>query len=121
MKIKTDFVTNSSSTSFMITMRSDIADLAKFVDKLNGHFELLCGKDVESGEMESPPTISIDNLQQTSQDVFMLEGAVPYYKGYGDLPKHIQYLLLENMNDPERLSKIGIKNLDIKIIDKNAK
>ena len=120
MKIKTDFVTNSSSTSFIITIESDKRDRQQLLNDLNERFEELCGEDVKDGLSDQPPFYEINSLRQISDNMFALEGVVPYFSGYDDLPKHIRDFVLDHMSDPESLNKHGIKTLDFKIIDKNT-
>jgi hypothetical protein len=120
MKIKTDFVTNSSSTSFIIPITTDLNDRLDLLKKLNAYFEQRYGEDVYSEELDSPPQIDINSLQQKSENVFVLEGVVPYYKGYDDLPEHIRDLVLDYKSNPSRLSAFGIKKLELQIIDKNV-
>ena len=120
MKIKTDFVTNSSSTAFIITIESDLSDRLQLLNNLNERFEQLSREDAHSGESDSPPLIDINSLQQISDNIFALEGVVPYFSGYDDLPKHIRDLVLDHVNDPESLNKYGIKTLNFKIIDNNT-
>ena len=120
MKIKNDFVTNSSSTSFIITIESDKSERQQLLNELNERFEELCGRDVQDGQSDQPPSFDINSLRQISDNMFALEGVVPYFSGYDDLPKHIRDLVLDHVNNPEGLNKHGIKTLDFKIIDNNT-
>lgn len=119
MKIKQDFVTNSSSTSFIITMDSDINDKNLFVKKLNKCFEDVIRKNGSPDDLDSLPLINSDDVEIASPCVYVLEGYVPYFNGYDDLPTHIRDLVLDYMNDRSRFSKFGIKNLTFETKDKN--
>ena len=119
MKIKTDFVTNSSSTSFIVSMQSDLVDKVEFVKKLNECFEEIGQK---SGWQEDPdpkPSIDVDDVEKVSSNLFVMEGDVPYFSSYDDLPKHIRNLVLDYMTDHNSLTKFGIKKLEFEIKDKN--
>ena len=119
MKIKSDFVTNSSSTSFIIAMESDFVDKVEFVKKLNECLEEI---DQKSGWQEQPdpqPSVDVDDVEKVSSNLFVMEGVVPYFSSYDNLPKHIRNLVLDYMNDHDSLAKFGIKNLEFEIKDKN--
>ena len=58
-------------------------------------------------------------IKHVSSNLFVMEGYVPYFSNYDDLPKHIRDLVLDYMNDHNSLAKFGIKNLKFEIKDKN--
>ena len=119
MKIKTDFVTNSSSTCFIISMESDLVDKVEFVKKLNDCFEEIGQK---NGWQEGPDpklSVDVDDVEKVSSNLFVMEGDVPYFSSYDDLPKHIRNLVLDYMTDHNSLTKFGIKKLEFEIKDKN--
>lgn len=119
MKIKTDFVTNSSSSCFILTLKSQTNDRAELIRRLSAYLEQRHGGDADSEESDSPLQADLQNLQQRSANEFVLEGAIPYYRDYDDLPKPIRNLVLDQTADPEGLDQAGIEIIDFAIIDKN--
>jgi hypothetical protein len=101
-------------------MDSDINDKTVFVKKLNECFEDLIKKNGCHEDFDSLPLIDADDVEKASPNVFVLEGYVPYFNGYDDLPKYIRDLVLDYMNDRSKFSKFGIKNLTFETKDKNV-
>lgn len=119
MKIKTDFVTNSSSTSFILTMKSDVLEKVEFVKRLNECFADLENRDGWQEDVDPPHSVDVDDVEMVAPDIFILEGGVPYFSSYDDLPKHIRNLILDYANDNNSLAQFGITNLEFEIKDKN--
>jgi hypothetical protein len=103
----------------MITMDTDIDDKKLFVKKLNECLkELLTKGDIQDSQ-DLIPIIDIDDVINASPNVFVLEGYVPYFDSYEDLPRHIRDLVLDFLNNGSRFAKFGIKNLAFQTSNKN--
>jgi len=120
MKIKADFVTNSSSSSFILILKSQTNDRAEIIRRLSEYLEQRHGDDADSEESGSLLQADLQNLQQSSANEFVLEGAIPYYRDYDDLPKPIRDLVLDQTTDPKGLDQAGIEIIGFSIIDRNS-
>ena len=120
MKIKRDFVTNSSSTSFMIACESDAGGKDDFIDKFNGMLKDYIKKKAWEEEFQEPPLLTSDRVTSIKPGVFIIKDFVPIYSNEQDTPQYIQKLFLDNDPDAGKLlEQAGIKLIDVKEKDLN--
>ncbi len=120
MKIKRDFITNSSSTSFIIACKSEASDKDDFIDKFNGMLKDYIKKREWDEEFKEPPLLTSDRVTAPRQGVFVIQDFVPVYSNDQDTPQYIQELFLDNDSDIGKLfEQAGIKLIDVKAKDLN--
>ena len=120
MKIKKDFVTNSSSTSFMITCKSEASGKDEFIDKYNGMLKDYIKKRKWDEEFQEPPMLTSDRVTSLGQGVFMVHDFVPLFSNERDTPQYIQELFLESDYDfGKLLEQAGIKLMTMEKKDRN--
>ena len=91
MKVKKDFVTNSSSTSFIVTCKADTSEKDEFIDKFNQFLEKYKENRTWDDDFQEPPLLRIDMVNQIEPGVFAIRDLVAIYGGEEDIP---QYILL---------------------------
>ena len=120
MKIKRDFVTNSSSTSFMITCKYEASGKDEFIEKFNRLLkDYIKDKDFDE-EFQEPPLLTSDMVDQTGSGEFTIRDFVPIYCGKGDTPQYIQEFFLNQSSAAYKSLEIaGIKFTKAEIKDLN--
>lgn len=109
MKIKQDFVTNSSSTSFIMRCKSDAKSKADFIYAYNewrSEYIKMRGWDKEFRE---PPLLTSDMVTAIEDGIFVITDFVPLYSGKEqDTPKYIRDLFNNESTANKLLKKAGI-------------
>jgi hypothetical protein len=116
MKIKMDFVTNSSSTSFIVAVHSDSNAIEEFVEKINQYMLDYIDKNNWKDDFEPPNLLTPEEVMMVSPGVFHIRGYIAYYGGDDDIPQYLEDLRNENGNT---LSKYGIKTITFETKDLN--
>jgi hypothetical protein len=120
MKIKKDFVTNSSSTSFIITCEVGAMGKDEFIDKINRCLENYIKERAWDEEFQEPPLLKSDMVNPAGSGVFIIKDFVPIYCGEEDMPQYIKELFLDKDSDAGRLLKnSGINPIRMEIKDLN--
>jgi hypothetical protein len=120
MKIKTDFVTNSSSASFILTITTlQNLDINKFRDLFN-EFILKYEREYKhSSPRNDEKTIfrfwDPKELKQIELNKFELEDFTSMYNGVDDIPHYMKFLLLTKETDNYSLECLGFGNVELKI------
>ena len=102
MKIKTDFVTNSSSASFELYITSDITSVNEFIKVIQALLEY----DISREQM--PDGNSIKKLME---GVFTFEEYTSMYNGISDIPAYMRTLLLKDLLEKDVLYNKGISQV----------
>lgn len=109
MKIKSDFVTNSSSTSFIISCKSDATDKDAFIDNYNRMLKKYIQDNEWDENFQKPPLLRSDMVKQISPGVFEIRDYVAIYGGDLDIPQYIQEFFLDEESDAYKdLASVGI-------------
>ena len=116
MKIKTDFVTNSSSSSFVIIAKSDTDDPEVFIQKFNQYLQDHIEDNNWKDDFEPPPLLTLDRIKKLGPNQFHIEDYVPFYSSEDDTPQYIVDLLKADHRD---LSKYGLKHVSLETKDHN--
>lgn len=108
MKIKRDFVTNSSSTSFIIRCKSDAKMKDDFIEAYNGWRNQYIKKEGWKEEFQEPPMLTSDMVTSIGNGIFMITDFVPLHSGKRDTPQYIQDLSDKESWASELLEQRGI-------------
>ena len=122
MKIKRDFVTNSSSTSFILCVESDIDNILEFVNKYNMLLNEISDKNSWKDDYELPPVLFTDRVKKGELNTYLIEDYLPFYETEDDLPQYIKELVDERNSaiDAHRSEKYRINRISIETKDRNA-
>jgi hypothetical protein len=118
MKIKTDFVTNSSSTSFVFLIQPTTKDLKSFLDKFNQFIREYSAKNSWRDDFETPPLVAPESIQADAEGNLMVREFLPFYTDNEDLPGYIRDLIALAETGAD-LSMYGIKKLSFRVQDAN--
>ena len=116
MKIKSDFVTNSSSTSFIITVESDTDDQNEFIKKFNQFLKSYIAANNWQDNFVPPDLIDHGRIKKMGTNTFVVTDFVPAHWSDQATPSYIK--ALENTN-PTELLECGIKKVTVKEKDLN--
>jgi hypothetical protein len=120
MKIKSDFVTNSSSTSFIITCEAEAGGKDDFIDKYNRMLKDYIKDKDWNEEFQEPPMLTSDRVTSIGQGVFIITDFAPIYSNDLDTPQYIQELFIDPDPDAGKLlEQAGIKLMKIEMKDLN--
>lgn len=99
MKIKRGFVTNSSSTSFLLTCLSHAEGKDEFICKFNSFLDDYIRKNKWRDNFQEPPKLSIDMVEQTDAGTFIIKDFIPIFRGEASIPQYIKELFIEKTGD----------------------
>jgi len=120
MKIKQDFVTNSSSTSFILTFKSEAKGEKEFIDKFNCVLEDYIKDNAWNEEFQAPPLLTSEKVKQTGQGTFVINDYLPMDKGAEDISQSIKDIFISNNSDAcKKLDSAGIRATTVEIKDFN--
>jgi len=125
MRCKYDFITNSSSASFILYIESTISDFKKFKEEFNNHvmcesedfgagsnYHVLKNRDFSFGGDFKFPKIS-----QLSNNTFKVEAITCMFNGFEDLPSYMIDLLIKNSMVGEKELPPFIKSVKFEVGD----
>jgi hypothetical protein len=118
MKIKRDFVTNSSSTSFIVRCESDAKAKDDFIDRYNGWRKNYIEERRWHPEFEEPPLLTSD-MTSVGDGEFIITDFLPYYLNEQDAPQYIKELRDKDSVASKLLAKAGIKLMTVEMKDRN--
>lgn len=108
MKIKRDFVTNSSSTSFIMRCESNAKTKADFIYAYNEWRSEYIKKKGWDKEFREPPLLENDMVTDIGGGIFAIRDFVPLYSGEKDTPQYIRDLFNDESTASKLLKKAGI-------------
>ncbi|MCK9227216.1 MAG: hypothetical protein M0P30_05395 [Syntrophorhabdaceae bacterium] len=109
MKIKRDFVTNSSSTSFIMQFKSGANSKADFIYAYNEWRSEYIKKEGWKNEFQEPSLLTSDMVTAIGDGIFVITDFVPLYSGKEqDTPKYIRDLFDKTSIACVLLGKAGI-------------
>jgi len=114
MKIKIDYVTNSSSASFLLYIESTARDEEEFIESFNKFLEDYNEENRWKKNHRNVSFINPKEIRQISSGVFIVEDWITMYNDYDDIPNYIKYLILRHIID-NNLIQYGIKDLKFEI------
>jgi len=108
MKIKNDYITNSSSASFILYITSTIQDLGEFKKFL---YEYIIKELKWDGAGSQYPEDHQPNIFEISTGVYKVEEYVCMFNGYGDIPSWMVDIMIrqsfiggeDRINDPHQV------------------
>ncbi len=109
MKVKGDFVTNSSSASFIMTFSADM-NYEEFAEAF--------GSFLENFAEQSETNIRFwdgSNIKQIAPNIFQIEEWTSMYNYLDDIPKYMQWILIDNGVNGDELSSHNIKMTNFEI------
>jgi hypothetical protein len=119
MKNKLDFVTNSSSASICLLIKTSCKNIEDFREKFNEYIE-----QYKSGEWGSPVPIHFwdgSKVTKTSDGWFQVEDYTSMFNyATDDIPHYMQALYLSWLVDPKNVKiQLGFEKLRIKVNDEH--
>jgi len=119
MKIKQDFVTNSSSTSFIVCSKNISKDIIDFINKVNLVQNEFIKDEGWRENFETPPKITSEMLKQEGQEV-TIEILSPIFSDEEKMPQYIKELFInKDSKYYKKLCSLGIEPGEIKIKNYN--
>ena len=106
MKIKRSFVTNSSSTSFILTFEANEKMKDEFINKVNSLFNDYIEKNDFKDDFQEPPLLTNDNVEEIDPGVFVIKDFTPIYCGEHHKPQYIK----DMFNKDSRMYELLIEN-----------
>jgi len=116
MKIKRDFVTNSSSASFILFIESTTSDLEEFEELFQKFMQFFLDhmdgrKDVH---FWNPASIERVDVEHAGANVFMVKDSISMFNNQYDVPRYMRWLIMEHAIYGE-MPQYGIKTLKLKV------
>jgi len=111
MKIKLDYITNSSSASFYLYFTYKNDDLVEFKESLNSIFKSVIDEDPDVIIRFYNPREVVNRL---SKNVFYIIDGTSMFNDSTSIPKYMQRILV-NSFIPEYLKKFGISKIEFEI------
>ena len=112
MKIKNDFVTNSSSASFIMIFEASFESVEYFKDAFNdflNYYKRRTGDELRFWDGS--------NITEISDGVFQVTDWTSMYNDACDIPKYMQYIIVDNVASKHsdlECRGIKFKSFDIK-------
>ena len=120
MKIKRDFVTNSSSTSFIVTVKAGTSDEGELIDKFNSFREDYIKDRDWDDDFQAPAALTTDMVKQIEPGVFTIQDFTPHFGRTEDMPGYtLELFFNENSEARKALKDIGIEVVTAEIKDLN--
>ena len=116
MKLKSDFVTNSSSASFILFIEATTTDLEEFRELFQKFMQFFL--DYMDGRKDvhfwNPASIERVEVEHAAANVFMVTDSVSMFNDQNDLPRYMRWLLIEHaLRGP--IPQYGIQSLKLKV------
>jgi len=112
VKIKIDFITNSSSASIFLLVESITDDLEEFKKKFNEYIDTY--KERYKGcivHFWDP-----NNIEQQTPHLFIVEHYTSMFNYVTDIPHYMQVLILESMIEPTYLREsFGFNGVKVRV------
>lgn len=106
MKLKNDFVTNSSSTSFIMYVRTKDKTMEDFLNRFKDCVHRVSYHDCDNAEFE-----------EIADGVFSITDWTSMYNNIGDTPEYMKDILVAWYTDRGQLYECGITSVTFKKVD----
>lgn len=119
MKIKQDFVTNSSSTSFIIKCVSDAEGEKELTDNFNTFWKGYVESRAWDDGFQALAELTIDMVKQTGKRQFTIHDYLSFFGGRTEnMPGYVKELFFdENSEARKALKEIGIEIVSVETKD----
>lgn len=112
MKIKSDFVTNSSSTSFILHCTAVGKD--ELINQVNSILNDYIKAREWDDEFKAPPMLTSEKVNQTESGQFIISDKI--YLNVKDIPQWVKDFFINNESDAcKKLESAGIKLINVEI------
>lgn len=119
MKFKTDFVTNSSSASFILYFASTDKNLDSFQDSFNRYLEEYIQEYKYTEESSDLRFYNPQTVEEKEESIFKITESTSMYNNYGDIPHYMRTILLDSkIRQKELLEAFGFKSIWIEVIER---
>ncbi len=119
MKIKGDFVTNSSSTSFILRVTAETQDLTEFVAKFNAYLQDYVENNSWRDGFEPPQRLTKEVVKKVGDNVFAIKDFIAIYNDEEDIPAYFAEVL-RRLDEHEGMREYGISKVSYEMRDRNA-
>ena len=122
MKIKHDFVTNSSSASYLLYIDSNTNDLEEFTEQFEKYLKEIRSEydwdswDSSADEYEQPKFYQPKGIENVGGTVFLVTEWTSMYNYTNDIPTYMAALLVKSF-DAGELERWGFKGVKFKIVN----
>jgi hypothetical protein len=110
MIISWDFVTNSSSTSFIVVSPASSITIQSLVEAVNRYIKEYNSKNSWKDDFEPAPLLDQESVRELKDGSLAIEDYIPFYGDPEDMPEYLRNL---------DLSAYGIEGAKILVRDKN--
>lgn len=119
MKFKADFVTNSSSASFVLYFASTDKNLDSFRDNFNRYLEEYLQQYKYAEESSVLRFYNPGMIEEVEEGIFKITESTSMYNNYESIPHYIRTILLDSKIRRKELSEVfGFKSIWIEVIDR---
>ena len=118
MKLKADFVTNSSSASFVLYIASTCKGLDSFRDSFNRYLEeYLSRYDCSKVHRSTLRFYNPQSIEEIEDGIFKIIEGTSMYNTYEDIPHYMRTILLDSKirKSSEMLDLFGFKTIWMEI------
>ena len=110
MKIKSDFVTNSSSTSFIIVCEADAQNIIDFADMFNRALAQYIKDNGWNENIQMPPMLTNEKVKQTEPGIFVITECIPIDNSTGGMLQFVQDVFIDNGSEAsKKFNSSGIR------------
>lgn len=119
MKFKADFVTNSSSASFILYFASTYKNLDSFQDSFNRYLEEYTQRYKYTKECSTLRFYNPKMIEEVEEGIFKITEGTSMYNNYGDIPHYMRTVLIDSKIRQKELSEtFGFKSIWIEVIER---
>ena len=113
MKIKTDYVTNSSSASYLLYIESKSDSLQDFIDSFERYMDAYIKYDYH----ENPPRFfNPRDITQISSNTFLITEWTVMHNDFHDIPQYMHDLIFTLLTEQKQLeSDYGFKSFRFEV------
>lgn len=115
MKIKTDYVTNSSSASYLLYIKSEYDDLEDFKKSFNKYMDDYIK--YNHSDEDPPRFFNPRDVSQISSNTFLIVDWNSMYNDFHDVPRYMLDLILNFVVEKETLrSNYKFKSFTFRVV-----
>lgn len=115
MKLKNDFITNSSSASFILKVKTEgEMNLEEFKTLFNECIEAIKKSEIIKVRFWNGSDITGD---ENDSSIFYIEDWISMYNGHTDIPGYMKLLCVESLHEGSWLEKYCFKVVSLRTID----
>ena len=120
MKINLGPITNSSSASYLLSVKGEAGDKESFISRFNEYLRGYIAENSWRDGFVPPRLLTSDRVAQLDDNSFLIIDYIPFYKGdTSELPQHLREIIDKCKDNKKELAEFGIIDASIEIVDLN--